>query len=110
MSHKQGNSAAQLHCEEYCDVSKVDISNAARLRATRQKFPGVWTVNGTNIGNSEAAEHCMDRIKGFKNAIQGMRIENFRFFLFWMSVELNEEYTRRTYGKKLIQPQPDPYF
>ena len=74
-----------------------------------QEFPGIWRENGEAIANSEAAEHTMNRVGGFKAAAQGMRVENQQFFLFWMSIEMNEELTCSSYVKKDVEPLADPY-
>ena len=109
MSHKRSANVVNQYCEENCDVAKMTFDDSTK-DDLMQRFPGIWTSEGESIANSEAAEHTMDRVGAFKSAVQGMRIESQRFFLFWMSMEMNEELTRKQYGKKRIEPVPDPYF
>ena len=92
----------QEHCMEHCDVSKMDFQNHRNDLLNR--FPGVWTKDGTPVGNSEAGEQQMGKIKGFGHVVQNMHIDNARFFLFWMSVDMNEELIRNNHSAHNPQP------
>ena len=43
-------------------------------RVKSSDLPGIWTANGESIGNSEIAEHIMNKVKDFKKCVQNMRI------------------------------------
>ena len=68
------------------------------------RFPGVWKEDGTPIGNSEAGEQQTGKIKGFGHVVQNMHIDNARFFLFWISVDMNEELIRNNHSANNPQP------
>ena len=109
ISHKASNTAVSRYCRKNCDVSKM-IYNARSAHTLQGRYPGIWSLSGESIANSEAAEHTMNKVKGFKNTVQSMRIENQRFFLLWMSVEMNEELTRNAYNKRWITPEPNVHW
>ena len=102
LSHKQGNTAVQLHCTAHCDVSKMDFQ--VNREELLRRFPSVWDENGNPLGNSEAGEHAMNKSKGFGHVVMNMHIDNARFFLFWMSVDMNEELIRLNHTKHNPNP------
>ena len=54
--------------------------------------------------HAKAAEHTMNGVRGHKN-------RKSTFFLLWMSIETNEEITRKTYCKGTwVVPELNPYF
>ena len=59
ISHKASNTVVSRYCKKNCDVSKM-VYNALSANTLQGRFPGIWSLTGEPLANSEAAEHTIN--------------------------------------------------
>ena len=73
-------------------------------------YDGLLDNDNKNLGNSEAQEQTMNKVGGISHAAMNMNFKNQRFFLFWLSIDMNEIVTRKKWLETFPTPFPDRYY
>ncbi len=71
-------------------------------------YPGLSDENGKSVGNSEAAEQKMNVVGNFAHVTMSMNFWKQKFFLLWLSCDLNESWTMAHEGKVHSWQTPKP--
>eukprot|EP01084_Bolivina_argentea_P150998 263627_1 len=95
--------ALNRFCINNCDTTKPDKAECKRLL---KKYKGLVDQDGKNVGNSEAAEQCMNMIGNFSHVVRNMNFHKQRFYLLWLSYDLNQSFIRSREGDVAQIPGP----
>ena len=111
MSHKESSAAINKFCQEECDIYKIRLrlKKDGSVHEMDTMFPGLHIDGGKPIGNGEIAEQSMNKLGNYANVLRSMRWDNQEYAVFWISVNLNEEYARSHHGRN-PHPPADPMF
>ncbi len=93
---------------EFCTLNCDTTKDNDYSRALLAEYHGLTDDDGNNVGNSEAAEQKMNVVGNFTHVTMSMNFWKQKFFLLWLSVDLNEFWTIKHEGKVVYQrPRPD---
>ena len=101
-SHASTSTAVSQFCRQFCDVSKM---TPHRIKY-QLHYTGILDSNNKPLGDSEAQERCMHKVGQLRHATNNMSVEKQRFFLFWLSIDMNEMLTRKKFQETLPVPMP----